>query len=433
MANYIFQVITPKVDTRYLTKVRIGTAGLHAGNIIVADTLDNTILGNYENYTSQIPTTAKLGSKFMAVLVNDEFETLVDGRRPAGNPNYYSYTYNEGQVITAVFLEKHLMYNVGFDCVTQASQNMISVGNYLVPTNNSYELTAVNAIPAGTYCALKILALHNTPVGGNYGGGMAMSAICTPVFNEIDEGDYMLTFTVPNQVGVTTIDNEQNTISLTVAASRVALVPTFTTSTDATVTVNNVPQESGVTANDFTSPVTYTVTSESGDSRNYTVTISLATYDLSIDAGDNSTIIVRRAGDFFPVEAGSDVLTYGDSLTISVSASTGYQATLHVNNEPFTSGEALQVTGDVSVTSEASQIPYLLTIQQTNATVEVKDPDEFSLSTDTYVYYNEVLTITATPAEGYSSVTLLVNNEPFTSGNTHTVTGPVTVVGTGNV
>ena len=361
MANYIFQVITPKVDTRYLTKVRIGTAGLHAGNIIVADTLDNTILGNHENYTSQIPTTAKLGSKFMAVLVNDEFETLVDGRRPAGNPNYYSYTYNEGQVITAVFLEKHLMYNVGFDCVTQASQNMISVGNYLVPTNNSYELTAVNDIPVGTYCALKILALYNTPVGGNYGGGMAMSAICTPVFNEIDEGDYMLTFTVPNQVGVTTIDNEQNTISLTVAASRVALVPTFTTSTDATVTVNNVPQESGVTANDFTAPVTYTVTSESGDSRNYTVTISLATYDLSIDAGDNSTISVQRAGS--PVETGENVLTYGDNLTITVSVSTGYLGTLQVNNEPFASGSVYQVTGDVTVTSEASQIPYLLTIQ----------------------------------------------------------------------
>lgn len=431
MANYIFQVLTPRVSTRFVTKARVNTQGLHAGSIIVADTLDNTVVGNYETYTTQIPTTATLSSKAMAVLLNDEFETLTDGRRPAGNPNYYSYTYQVGQTVTAVFLEKHLMYNVGYDCVSQASQNLISVGNYLVPTNNSYELTAVESIPAGTYCALKILSFYNTPTGGNYGAGFGMSMICTPVFNEIDEGDYMLTFTVPNQIGNTIIDNEQNTITLTVAASRQALIPTFTTSTDATVTVNKVPQESGVTANDFTAPVIYTVTSESGDSRNYTVTISLATYDLDINAGANSTISVQRAG--ASVEAGSDVLTYGDSLTISVSASTGYQATLQVNNEPFTSGNVYQVTGDVTITSEATQIPYLLTIQQTNATVEVKDPDEFSLSTDTHVFYNEVLTITATPAEGYSSVTLLVNNEPFTSGNTHTVTGPVTVVGTGNV
>lgn len=431
MKNYIFQVITPKVSSRFITKVRTSIEGLHAGNIVVADTLDNTIQGNYEVYSSQIPTTAGLGSKFMAVLVNDNFETLVDGRRPAGNPNYYSYTYNKGETVTAIFLEKHLMFNVGFDCVSQTSQNLIAVGNYLVPTNNSYEFTAVENVPNGTYCALKILALYNTPVGGNYGGGMAMSMICTPVFPEDKLDDLMLTFTVPNQVGNTVINSIDNTITLTVASSRANLVATFTASQGASVTVGQTPQVSGSTSNNFTSPVVYTVTGQDGSIRNYTVTISLATYDLNINAGANSTISVQRAG--IPVEAGSDIISYGDSLTISVSASTGYQATLQVNNEPFTSGNVYQVTGDVTITSEATQIPYLLTIQQTNATVEVKDPDDFSLSTDTYVYYNEVLTITATPAEGYSTVTLQVNNADFTSGNTYTVTGPVTVVATGNV
>lgn len=430
MANYIFQVITPKVSTRFLTKARVNTQGLHAGSIIVADTLDNTIIGNYETYTTQIPTTATLGSKCMAVLLNDEFETLTDGRRPAGNPNYYSYTYQIGQTVTAIFLEKHLMYNVGYDCVSQASQNLISVGNYLVPTNNSYDLTAVEAIPAGTYCALKILSFYNTPTGGNYGAGFGMSMICTPVFNEIDEGDYILSFNVPNQVGDTIINNVDNTISLTVAASRAALAPTFTISTDATITVSDVPQVSGVTTNNYTSPVTYVVTSESGETRTYTVTINLATYNLAVETDGNTTVQVLKAGQ--PVETGDNVLTYGDSLTITSTPNTGYETSeFTVNGQEYLDGSAYQVTGNVNVYVDTVLIPYTLTVNATNATVSIEDQDGTIVSSGDTIYYGDNLTITATPAETFTNVTLQVNSQDFTSGTTYTVTGNVTVDATG--
>lgn len=426
MKNYIFQVITPKVSSRFITKVRTSIEGLHAGNIVVADTLDNTIQGNYEVYSSQIPTTAGLGSKFMAVLINDNFETLVDGRRPAGNPNYYSYTYNKGETVTAIFLEKHLMFNVGFDCVSQTSQNLIAVGNYLVPTNNSYEFAAVENVPNGTYCALKILALYNTPVGGNYGGGMAMSMICTPVFPEDKLDDLMLTFTVPNQVGNTVINSVDNTISLTVASSRANLVATFTASQGASVTVGQTPQVSGTTSNNFTSPVVYTVTGQDGSTRNYTVTISLATYDLSVAPSANATVSVTRNGS--AVNAGTDVLTYGDSITITATPNAGYEITsLQVNNVDFTSGNVYQVTSDVSIVAQSELEQYTLTINATNATVEVLGPEEVELETGSDIYYDEVLTITATPADTFTGVTLQVNNQPFTSGNTFTVTGNVTI------
>lgn len=430
MSNYIFQVLTPKVSTRFVTKARINTQGLHAGSIIVADTLDNTIVGNYETYTTQMPTTATLGSKCMAVLLNDEFETLIDGRRPAGNPNYYSYTYQVGQTVTAVFLEKHLMYNVGYDCVSQASQNLISVGNYLVPTNNSYELTAVESIPAGTYCALKILSFYNTPTGGNYGAGFGMSMICTPVFNEIDEGDYILSFNVPNQVGNTVINNVDNTITLSVAASRAALAPTFTISTDATITVNNVPQVSGVTTNNYTSPVTYVVTSESGESRTYTVTISLATYNLSVETDGYTTVQVMRSGQ--EVQEGENVLSYGDSITATATPNAGHEdSEFTINGEDYVSGSAYQVTGNVSIYADTVLIPYTLTVNATNATVSIEDQDGTVLSSGETIYYGDNLTITATPAETFANVTLQVNSQEFTSGNTYAVTGDVTVDATG--
>ena len=55
-----------------------------------------------------------------------------------------------------------------------------------------------------------------------------------------------------------------------------ALKAVFTVSDGATVKVGNVVQVSGVTPNDFRSPVTYTVVSSSGQTRNYAVTITIA-------------------------------------------------------------------------------------------------------------------------------------------------------------
>ncbi len=46
--------------------------------------------------------------------------------------------------------------------------------------------------------------------------------------------------------------------------------------TGSSVKVGSTPQVSGTTSNDFTSPVTYTVTAKDGSTQNYTVTVSIA-------------------------------------------------------------------------------------------------------------------------------------------------------------
>ena len=84
----------------------------------------------------------------------------------------------------------------------------------------------------------------------------------------------------PSFTGVTshtaTIDEEKGEITLTIPyLYDFKLIPTFTTSSENnTVTVNGVAQESDVTEVDFTNPVTYTVTTASGNTRDYTVKIT---------------------------------------------------------------------------------------------------------------------------------------------------------------
>ena len=77
---------------------------------------------------------------------------------------------------------------------------------------------------------------------------------------------------------VGTIDEEAKTIALTVPNGTVvtALVATFINSEKSSVKVGEVAQESGVTANDFTTPVEYVVTAEDETTSTYTVTVTIA-------------------------------------------------------------------------------------------------------------------------------------------------------------
>ncbi len=74
-----------------------------------------------------------------------------------------------------------------------------------------------------------------------------------------------------------TIDETAKTIAVTVPSGTnvTALVATFAT-TGSSVKVDRTVQTSGTTANDFTSPVAYTVTDANGNTATYTVTVTVA-------------------------------------------------------------------------------------------------------------------------------------------------------------
>ncbi len=77
-------------------------------------------------------------------------------------------------------------------------------------------------------------------------------------------------FTISDQVGITTINEEEKTIILTVpyGTSVTSIVPTIT------ITGESVSPASGV-AQDFTEPVTYSVTAEDSSTQDYLVTVVL--------------------------------------------------------------------------------------------------------------------------------------------------------------
>ena len=83
-------------------------------------------------------------------------------------------------------------------------------------------------------------------------------------------------FTTPAVTG--TINESAKTVALTVpfGTDVTALVATFTVSSGASAKVGSTAQTSGTTANNFTSPVTYTVVAGDGSTQAYVVTVTVA-------------------------------------------------------------------------------------------------------------------------------------------------------------
>lgn len=181
MANYVGYCITPKIPSDKFVKVLVPEGGLHAGQIVNVVSLASSVDGvanNIEVFTATQPTTATLGSKFFALIVNGGFETLADGRRPAGQPDYTQYVYAEGEVATAIIMDKNLMFEIGVSTVSGGTVATPStdIGKYIVPANATYTGAVAAEATAGN--CLQILGTHYFRNGGNFAAGMLPTYIC---------------------------------------------------------------------------------------------------------------------------------------------------------------------------------------------------------------------------------------------------------------
>lgn len=160
----------------------------------------------------------------------------------------------------------------------------------------------------------------------------------------------------------------------------------------------------------------------------YSETVSLnqtRTFKLTISAGTGSTITVTRGGSALTNGA---TVTYGDVLTISFAAKTGYTLGAHtVNGATFTSGNTHTVTGAVSVESTATAKTYTLTISQDAHSTATVKRNGVTLSNNATISTGDVLVITFAAASGYKLKTHTVNGSAFTSGGSWTVSGAVAV------
>jgi hypothetical protein len=130
----------------------------------------------------------------------------------------------------------------------------------------------------------------------------------------------ILVYTIPEQIGATALDSANHTIDIEVpfGTDVTALVATFELSDDATAEVGGDVQESGVTENDFTDPVTYTVIAQDGTTtQDWVVTVTEEEANTGTDFTSYS----------FPEQTGNaDINTTDHTIEIEVTSDTDKSA-----------------------------------------------------------------------------------------------------------
>lgn len=151
---------------------------LHAGDVVVAETLDAT-LGS-KNVGVYAPTqVADIAKDNIAIILDGGFETLPDGRRPDGQPDYTQYVMQTGEVVTAHRLIPETRYEVSIDaCDATVGAATIVPGDKLIPKVGQYELTyETKATEATAKNYLEIEAVKYFRLGGQSGMDMAKTLV----------------------------------------------------------------------------------------------------------------------------------------------------------------------------------------------------------------------------------------------------------------
>lgn len=115
----------------------------------------------------------------------------------------------------------------------------------------------------------------------------------------------ILEFSFDEQVSPAEINETAHTVSVMVeyGTDLINLIPDFTLAPGATAEVNSVDQESGVTANDYSSDVIYIVTGADESTENWTVTVTID--DSAIDDYNSEIISVypNPASDYLFIDS----------------------------------------------------------------------------------------------------------------------------------
>ena len=128
----------------------------------------------------------------------------------------------------------------------------------------------------------------------------------------------ILTFSVLGVDATVTSGDHTVTATLPYGTDRSALVATFTLSAAASAKVGATDQESGVTANDFTNPVTYIITAEDATTQDWVVTITNAAP--STDATVSSSVYTVGVTDITNVPFGETLAAFKTNITPAADA-----------------------------------------------------------------------------------------------------------------
>lgn len=216
---------------------------------------------------------------------------------------------------------------------------------------------------------------------------------------ELYSGTDFTAFSFAEQAEPATINVDEHTINVTVSVGTVltALVPSFTLSAGAEATVGGVEQVSGVTANDFTNPVTYTVEAEDGTIVDWVVTVNVAStpaFTVNPTSNDFGTVDVGSSSDpttFTITNTGGGELiisnvAFADATHFTLDDANEYPLSLRANDTMtvdvlFSPQADGPITTDLNVTDNLDQV-NAVTLSGIGHGLDIQEPNnDFTTAT----------------------------------------------------
>ena len=175
MKHYICRTVT---ETPAYMQAQINISGddkIGAGYVFNANKLEDKE-GNLAVY--ELEKISNSEKQIPAILLNNDFETLTDGRRPKGNKDWTTYTFNKGSVVTAIRLLPEIKLEISLDSVI-LEDTVDEVEGYLIPKDNDMQLHYYKNIDESELprVYLVVEALKDFRLGGNFGGQFAKTFV----------------------------------------------------------------------------------------------------------------------------------------------------------------------------------------------------------------------------------------------------------------
>ena len=168
MAQYLCRTVTELPAYMQANFIVEEGTEINAGDIYVAKELNENLHGNWTVYNADM--IEDVSKEIPAIVINNSFETLADGRRPDGQPDYTQYAYEEGEVVTAIKLLPEIKMEISFDIIQ--NRNDIESKGYLIPENGTNLLRFVSTIDdVNSKVYFVIEALKHFRCGGAMGMG----------------------------------------------------------------------------------------------------------------------------------------------------------------------------------------------------------------------------------------------------------------------
>jgi|GEM_PF-2417527 len=207
----------------------------------------------------------------------------------------------------------------------------------------------------------------------------------------LQTGSAILSFSLSEQTGPAGIDPDARTVTVEVksGADVTGLAAIFTLSPGARATVGNTIQESGVSLNDYSQPLSYTIQAEDGSISVWTVTVSQA-----IISGTKEILSFS-----LPEQTGSATISSGSgTIDIEVTENTdlsGLIASFEISGRASITVNGIEQQSDITINDFTNPLEYTVTAEDGSqktwtVTVSVKTSAP-SVSLDN-IFSNSVLT-----------------------------------------